>query len=140
MDGRRWMMAEVQREEWMARVQQTFARLRFAARDAQDAACEEMEDYSDEAAAKLREMFEGERARLAAEAVRRRAEISAGKPKPWPAWRRPLNPKAAAAKPKPSGETKPRDEEFEPEVEEVVEAEHIEERKELTCSPTCPHS
>src|SRR5712691_11918963 len=67
------MMPEVQREEWMARVQQTFARLKLADRDAQDAACEEMEGYAGEAAIKLREMFEGERARLMARA----GEISA---------------------------------------------------------------
>jgi hypothetical protein len=114
------MMPEVQREEWMARVRETFVRLKLAGRDAQDAACEEMEGYADEAAIKLREMFEGERARLSERATEItakldaasklvedakldvRPKVEAAKPvevaRNWPAWRRSLNPKAAAAK------------------------------------------
>jgi hypothetical protein len=119
------MMSEPQREEWMARVRETFARLKLAGRDAQDAACEEMESYAVEAAIKLKELFEGERARLMASTGKLDAtskpvedakldaapKVEAAKPVEWPAWRRRLSPKASAkaavapiidaAKPKP---------------------------------------
>jgi hypothetical protein len=112
------MAERVEREEWMTRVQQTFARLKLASRDAQDAACEEMDGYAEEAAEKLRELFEGERARLMESAAEITAKLDAAskpvedakldavpkveaakpvEPKAWPAWRRSLSPKAAAA-------------------------------------------
>src|SRR5262245_16172946 len=58
------MTERVEREEWMALVQETFARLRYAGRDAQDAACEEMGRYGEEAAEKLRELFDAEHAKV----------------------------------------------------------------------------
>jgi hypothetical protein len=61
-------MTEPKAAEWIARVEETFQRLRYAGRDVQEKACQsiEQEHGGDEPAAKLRELFENERRKIRA--------------------------------------------------------------------------
>ena len=125
-----------QHEELMARVEETFAKLKLAGKEAQERACQSIEQDRDgqEAAAKLRELFAAERVKIEARAAEITARIEAAaerveaKPrveKPrvaaadpnWPKWRRRLSGKP---KPRPEPEPEPR---AEPEPEPQREAE-----------------
>jgi hypothetical protein len=66
---------------WTARVEETFNKLRYADRDAQELACKSIQDEfgSEEAGAKLRELFKIDRAKLLERAAEITAKIENGK-------------------------------------------------------------
>jgi predicted P-loop ATPase len=75
---------EAKVDEWIVRVDETFLRLRWSDRATQEKACQSIEEeHEGEAAAKLRQLFEAERARIEAASFSLAPRIEAG-PKPQP--------------------------------------------------------
>ena len=67
--------------KWTARVEETFYKLRYADRDAQELACRSIQEEfgSEEAGARLRELFKTDRAKLLERAAEITAKIENGK-------------------------------------------------------------
>jgi hypothetical protein len=104
--------------EWMPKVQETFITLRYAGKQAQETACEAIKErHGQEAATKLMELFQAERAKFvklvdrANDAIAKleaktapKVELAKPKPVAKPGWRRDLK----AATPGPAPEEEPR--------------------------------